>query len=208
MKTFLNISWLPAALLGLVFLVCSAATCNRTGHAADGGNKINSESVEWWLTKGDGSVLFQQQQALSLTPAAESALPTITIDGAQVFQTMDGFGFTLTGGSAEHLLGMGATERAALLRELFHFDGTNIGISYLRVSIGASDLNSSVFSYNDLPAGQTDPQIMRFDFGPDKTTVLPVLKEILAINPAIKIMGSPWSPPAWMKTNGDTRAAA
>jgi len=62
-----------------------------------------------------------------------------------------------------------------------------------------------VFSYDDMPAGQTDTALTKFDLGPDHADVIPVMKEILKINPAIKILGSPWSPPAWMKTNGDTR---
>ena len=81
----------------------------------------------------------------------------------------------------------------------------NIGVSYLRLSIGASDLNEHTFSYDDLPPGETDTAMKKFDLGPDRLDVIPVLKEILAINPAIKILGSPWSPPAWMKTNDDTR---
>jgi glucosylceramidase len=78
----------------------------------------------------------------------------------------------------------------------------------MRVSIGASDLNERVFSYNDLPLGQTDPEMKQFSLGPDMLDVVPVLKEILSINPEIKIMGSPWSPPPWMKTNGDTRGGS
>lgn len=91
-----------------------------------------------------------------------------------------------------------------MLKELFATDGTNIGVSYLRVSIGASDLNERVFSYDDLPDGQVDPQLNRFSLAPDLGDVIPVLKEVLKIAPGIKIMGSPWSPPAWMKSNHKT----
>jgi glucosylceramidase len=98
--------------------------------------------------------------------------------------------------------------RAALLRELFAADGTNIGTSYLRLSIGASDLNARVFSYDDLPPGETDPELKQFDLGPDRHDVIPVLKEILALNPDLKILGSPWSAPTWMKTTNDTRGAS
>jgi glucosylceramidase len=100
---------------------------------------------------------------------------------------------------------MSAESRAKLLRKLFATDGDNIGVSYLRLSIGSSDLNERVFSYDDLPKGETDMNMEKFNLGPDRLDVIPVLKEILAINPAIKILGSPWSPPAWMKTNNDTR---
>src|SRR6185295_18528427 len=105
---------------------------------------------------------------------------------------IDGFGFTLTGGSAMHIVRMAPSARVALLRELFATDGTNMGTSYLRLSIGASDLNERVFSYDDLPPGQTDPEMKKFDLGPDRADVIPVLKEILAINPTIKLLASPW----------------
>ncbi len=118
---------------------------------------------------------------------------------------MDGFGFSLTGGSAANLIKMTPHARAAILRELFATDKNNTGINYLRISIGASDLNEKVFSYDDLPVGQIDPDLKKFDLGPDKKDVIPILKEILTINPSIKIMGSPWSPPVWMKNNNDTR---
>jgi glucosylceramidase len=91
--------------------------------------------------------------------------------------------------------------RANLLNELFSTNGNNIGISYLRISIGASDLSDRVFSYDDLPEGETDPEMTGFSLDPEKEDLIPVLKEILAINPSIKILGSPWSAPLWMKTN-------
>ena len=210
MNTFFKHSLLKLSLLGVIVSICSAASCNKSSSSTGNNNPppvAPAGAVEMWMTKGDKSVLFQKQADVPFTTSSNSNT-TLTVDTAQTFQTIDGFGFTLTGGSAEHLLGMGQAQRTALLRELFAFDGTNIGISYLRLSIGASDLSSSVFSYNDLPAGQTDPQMTKFDLGPDKTNVIPVLKEILAINPQIKIMGSPWSPPVWMKDNGDTRGGS
>jgi glucosylceramidase len=81
-------------------------------------------------------------------------------------------------------------------------------VSYIRLTIGASDLNSFVFSYNDLPEGETDFPLSKFDLGQDKKDVIPIMKEILAINPKILLMASPWSPPVWMKTNGKVKAGA
>ena len=107
----------------------------------------------------------------------------------------------LTGGSALHLFNMSSAARKQILTELFETTDKNIGVSYLRVSIGASDLDTKVFSYNDLPSGQTDPDPLQFSLAEDRKHLIPVLKEILAINPNIKIMGSPWSAPVWMKTN-------
>lgn len=162
--------------------------------------------VQTWLTNPDRTSLFKPGalKVLSISNAAT----VVEVDPTRKFQTMDGFGFTLTGGSAQHLVRMNPGARAKLLRELFDATGTNIGVSYLRLSIGASDLNERVFSYNDLPPGLTDHEMKRFDLGPDRKDVVPVLKEILAISPGLKLMGSPWSPPVWMKTNGDTRGGS
>ncbi len=160
-------------------------------------------SHEFWLSNADQSVKFQKQstsQSISTTGSAS----VIEVNSAQTFQSIDGFGCALTGGSAMLLRRMSADTRAAILKELFASDGSNIGISYLRVSIGASDLDENVFSYNDLPAGQTDTAMASFSLDPDRTSLIPVLKEILAINPEIKILGSPWSAPLWMKTNNNS----
>ncbi|WDF53770.1 glycoside hydrolase family 30 protein [Mucilaginibacter sp. KACC 22063] len=165
-------------------------------------------TVETWLTKADQSVLFKKQQQDLLFKKTGDQSQAIEVNDKESYQSIDGFGFCLTGGSAQLLMRMDAAKRAQLLKELFAWDANNIGISYLRVSIGASDLNDHVFSYDDLPAGQSDSTLAKFDLGPDKSEVIPVLKEILAINPKIKILGSPWSAPVWMKTNGDTRGGS
>jgi glucosylceramidase len=168
----------------------------------------HSQKAAVWLTDVDHNILFQQQaQQLSFGKTRPDT-SLITVNEKEQFQPIDGFGFALTGGSAMHIVRMSAPARAALLREMFGTGGNGIGTSYIRLSIGASDLNEKVFSYNDLPAGETDTAMARFDLGPDRADVIPVMKEILAINPTIKIMGSPWSPPVWMKTNGDTRGGS
>jgi glucosylceramidase len=100
---------------------------------------------------------------------------------------------------------MDPAKRAALLHELFADDGTNIGVSYLRLTIGSSDMNDHVFSYDDLPEGQIDTSMAKFSLDPDKADVIPVMKQILAIDPRIKILASPWSAPLWMKTTGVAR---
>jgi glucosylceramidase len=163
------------------------------------------KDVSLWLTNSDRSALFQQQTApipLTNTPATTQI---IDVDSKKTYQTIDGFGFALTGGSAQLITKMDPAARAALLQELFADNGNNIGVSYLRLSVGSSDMNGNVFSYDDLPAGQTDPTMAKFDLAPDKADVIPVLKEILAIDPKIKILASPWSAPLWMKTTGEAR---
>lgn len=122
---------------------------------------------------------------------------------------MEGFGFTLSQGSAKHLLAMSDSSRARLLQELFGKGEKDIRISYLRLSVAASDLNEFPFSYNDLEDSlATDPALENFSLSYDTLDVIPVLNQILDINPDIKLMASPWSPPKWMKDNKDTRGGS
>ncbi|NVK51184.1 MAG: glucosylceramidase, partial [Cyclobacteriaceae bacterium] len=93
--------------------------------------------------------------------------------------------------------------------ELFGSGQSDIRISYLRLSVAASDLNEFPFSYDDLEDSTgTDPDLENFSLSYDTLDVIPVLQEILKINPDIKLMASPWSPPAWMKDNKDTRGGS
>ncbi|MCG2614012.1 glucosylceramidase [Terrimonas sp. NA20] len=169
---------------------------------------VHAQQAEVWLTDVDQNKLFQKQSQSFQFDKTGSDLPVIAVNERETYQSIDGFGYALTGGSAMHIIRMSATARAALLRELFGVKGNEIGTSYIRLSIGASDLNEKVFSYNDLPTGEIDTLMKKFDLGEDRKDVIPVMKEILKINPKIKIMGSPWSPPVWMKTNGDTRGGS
>lgn len=168
-----------------------------------GAQKKGTASV--WLTTPDRTSLLSLQSSTLHFGKQVSGLPVIEVNPRQKFQMMDGFGFALTGGSAQLIMRMDAPQRTALLRELFGTGANDIGVSYLRVSIGSSDMNDHAFTYDDLPAGQTDADLNKFSLGPDRASVVPVLKQILAINPSIKILGSPWSAPAWMKSNDDLK---
>jgi glucosylceramidase len=166
-----------------------------------------SEMDMWVTTSSKTQLLQKSRDVLSFTNTA-NAYPSIEVDTTQTFQSIDGFGYTLTGGSASLINKMSASAKADLLKELFSNNDNSIGISYLRISIGASDLSESVFSYNDLLGGQTDLNLDKFDFANDKTDLIPLLKEIVQINPNIKILGSPWSPPVWMKDNLNTKGGS
>jgi len=160
--------------------------------------------VNFWLTTVDQSAKLQKQPLKLVFSETTNSNQTIEVNDSQRFQTIEGFGFSLTGGSAQTINKLEKSKKQELLQELFGSNNNSIGISYLRISIGASDLNETVFSYDDMPVGETDMKLEHFGFGPDATDVIPLLKEIIAINPSIKIMGSPWSPPVWMKDNGST----
>lgn len=189
--------------------VILALECLTAGVGVGWAQNSGQTQIESWVTNRDRSALFQKQTgSVAFQANAGARGPVIVVDPGQQMQTIDGFGFALTGGSAELLSKMSPQARAGVLRRTFATDGDHIGVSYLRLTIGASDLNSFVFSYDDLAPGETDFELKKFDLGQDRKDVIPVLKEILAINPGIKILGSPWSAPAWMKTNNNVRGGA
>lgn len=159
--------------------------------------------VSMWLTTADKSVAFAKQgTVINFSNAAGSGTTTISIDGNTTYQTIDGFGFCLTGGSASLINAMTAQKKDDLLKELFSTDDNHIGISYLRISIGASDLSATDYTYDDIsPDVKEDVELKNFSIDMEKTDLLPILKKILAINPNIKILGSPWTAPTWMKLN-------
>lgn len=183
-----------------LFGVCKKSTNNNPPSPVP----TPANEVDFWLTKANQSVLLSKQSDVIAFGTTSNPYANIEVDSAARFQQVDGFGYTLTGGSAYLINRLSANEKASLLNELFGSAGNAIGVSYLRVSIGASDLSSEVFSYNDLPAGQTDVTLANFSLSKDTVDLLPVLQQILSINPNIKIMGSPWSPPVWMKDNGSS----
>jgi glucosylceramidase len=157
--------------------------------------------IEGWVSR-DAASLLQPMRPMEFSKASpRETLPTIEVDDARTFQPIEGFGFSLTGGSAYVLAGLAATERAPLLQELFGTTEASVGVSCLRLSIGASDLGRKDFTYWGLRRGSTDPDLALFNIAGGDREVVAMLKEILAINPALKIMAAPWSAPPWMKTN-------
>ncbi len=165
----------------------------------------NFKSASFYLTSGD-RVHLLEEIALPMRNDLESdeIHRAIFLKPKKTLQKMKGFGYTLTGGSARLLSAMSSEMRKTLIKELFSTDENGIGISYLRLSIGSSDLDPETFSYNDLPLSQTDIDQSNFDLGIDREYLIPILLEILSINPSMTFMGSPWSAPVWMKDRGST----
>ena len=184
-----------------VVLIACMSACSRKANESPAA--ANGGEVAFWLTTGDRSSQLAKS-TLSFSDG-EGTDEVITIDTAQRFQSIDGFGFSLTGGSAYLLhTKLDSAKRAALLRELFLTGDNGIGVSYLRISIGASDLDDHVFSYASYAPGKGKG----FSLDEDRKHLIPILKEIVALQPGIKIMGSPWSAPAWMKTNAHAKAGS
>ncbi len=172
-----------------------------------GATPANPLDVSFWLTTGNGSALLQKQT--TSTSPTTNTFSTITVDSTQQYQTIDGFGYTVTGGSAYVINhNLNAADRSALIKELFGTDSSGIGVSYLRIGIGATDLDRSVFSYDDVPAGQTDTMLAKFSLANDSTDLIPLLKDIISVNPSVKIIATPWSAPVWMKSNNSTKGGS
>ena len=154
--------------------------------------------VSMWVTQPDQSQLLKKQDAALIFSTGTNQNTTINVDTTYTYQTIDGFGFCLSGGSASLINSLDETKKAGLLKELFSTDSTSIGISYIRITIGASDMSAGTFSYDDVPG---DVALQNFSIDREKTDLIPILKKIIAINPNIKILACPWSAPAWMKDN-------
>ena len=162
-----------------------------------------NEVVGVWLTDLSGGARLSQQPNLSFAPDSGFNPVTITVDENTQFQQMEGFGASFTDSSAWLVYNkLNATQRNALMTNLF--SPTNgIGLGLLRQPLGASDFSTiGNYSYDDMPAGQADPNLTNFSINHDNAYIIPVLKQALQFNPAVKIIGTPWSPPGWMKTTG------
>ncbi|MFM2228781.1 MAG: hypothetical protein RL607_39 [Bacteroidota bacterium] len=194
--------YLVSFLITYTLLSCA---CSQSSSDNGNGNPVNpvTNEVDLWLTKADGSVKLEKQVTALAFTTQYNQYNNLEINPNQLYQTVDGFGYTLTGGSVELINQLSATKKQELLQELFGNGANGIGISYLRISIGASDLSSSVFSYDDMPTGQTDVNLTQFSLAPD-AALIQLLQTIRSINPTIKILGSPWSPPTWMKDNNNS----
>ena len=161
-------------------------------------------SIDSWLTYGDQSQLLQKQATQLSFNNSPNTNVFIDVDSTVTYQSIDGFGYTLTGGSAAVINQLNPTDKVSLLQELFGTGTNAISLSYLRISIGSSDLNATTFSYDDLANGQSDTLLTNFSLTNDKTDLIPLLQQILQINPSIKILATPWSAPVWMKDNNST----
>lgn len=180
---------------------CAKGRYKDTGTPpADSATVVGKAQV--WVTTGNQAKLLQKGTDLDIKTGAAAGAAVIQVDFSKPLQEIEGFGAALTG-SAAYLINkrLNSAQRSQLLQELFD-PQQGIGISYLRITMGASDFSLTDFTYDDMPAGQTDPGLTQFSIAKDKEDVVPVLQAIKAIAPGIKLMSTPWSPPAWMKDNG------
>jgi glucosylceramidase len=148
-------------------------------------------------------MLLQTQPSVSFATGGGSGGLVITVDATTQYQQMDGVGGSLTDSSAWLIWNKLSASQQTTLMQQFFSPSSGIGIGFLRQPMGASDFSASGnYSYDDMPAGQTDPNLTNFSVAHDTTYIIPLVKQALAVNPNLKVVALPWSPPAWMKTTG------
>ncbi len=160
----------------------------------------SAQSVSVVQTNPDQSALLAPQPSLVFTPGSGNQL-AIDIDDTIHYQELEGVGATFNDSDAYLVWNkLTAIQRSSLMKDLFSPGG--IHLSFLRQPMGATDLALSSYTYDDLPVGETDPQMKQFSIAHDQAYLIPTIKAAFAVNPDIKILALPWSPPAWMKTTG------
>jgi glucosylceramidase len=155
--------------------------------------------AEVWLTTADETQKLARQANLAAAGVATGD-EAITIDPSRRFQRMHGFGAAMTDASAELFSKLPDEKRRAIMAELFGRKNDGLGLSFTRLTVGASDFSRTHYSYDDTPGNIPDPELRHFSIELARQYVLPRVREALAINPDLKVMISPWSAPAWMKT--------
>lgn len=164
-------------------------------------NPPPAPDVSEWVSTADRRLQLAPQPDVPFV-ATPPAHPDVVIDTQRTYQTIVGFGAALTDASAWLLRNkLGEQRRAAVLRELF---GPPPGLNFnmLRLTIGASDFSLKPYTLDDLPRGGTDPTLRHFNVADNLRDVIPTTREILAIDPQLQIVASPWSAPGWMKSSG------
>lgn len=161
-----------------------------------------TNSIHWWVSSADRKQQLAEQPALKWRAGADAQGPRIEINPTVTFQTMLGLGSSLEPTTCSNLWAMSAADRADTIERVVS-PSVGIGMNLMRVCIGTPDFTGDPwYSYNDLPTGETDPELKRFSIEKDRAYILPVLKLARAKNPDLLFFASPWSPPGWMKRNG------
>ncbi len=197
----MSLPWLRS---GLVLCIASAlSACGSGGGVLPSSNSGTGAAVSAWVTTGDQTRLLSPEPGIAFGNAPVAGAQAVDVDAATRYQTLVGFGASLTDASAWLMQQkMNAAQREALLQELFGRGPGGAGFEFARLTIGASDFSRSHYSLADPPAGQPDRALASFSIAPNRADVLPLIQRARAINPQLQVMASPWSAPGWMKTTG------
>ncbi|WP_109126194.1 glycoside hydrolase family 30 beta sandwich domain-containing protein [Dyella sp. C11] len=157
--------------------------------------------VQLWLSTADRRLKLARQPDIDMT-ARGSSTADVIIDVQKTYQSIVGFGAAMTDSSAWLLQNrLSDGQRNALMKELYGAP-PNLNLNMMRIPLGASDFSLKLYTFDDVPAGETDLELVHFNVTPNMPDVLPAVRQALGINPDLRIIASPWSAPAWMKTEG------
>ncbi|HWR15740.1 MAG TPA: twin-arginine translocation signal domain-containing protein [Terriglobales bacterium] len=182
-RDFLKISAVATASASLPHAVSALASDSPSGN------------VSVWTTAG--SQKHAKLPSLEWKKLDKRATNLITVDPAEQYQQVLGFGAAFTDAACYTLSRLEPSVRQELFHNLFH--PSAIGLSASRVCMGASDYSRNVYSYSE--GSEPDPEMTRFSIAHDREYILPILREARAANPDMWLLASPWSPPGWMKFN-------
>jgi glucosylceramidase len=189
------------AVVGGLVTVCGTGAAGAAAAGPDGHPAPAPTAAHVWITTPDGTDKLTDAGSVAFGTTAPTA-PTVVVDPTLTYQTMQGFGAAVTDSSASVLSGLSPAARAATMASLFS-PASGDGLDYLRQPVGGSDfVTTAAYTYDDLPAGQVDYDQRHFSIAHDQAQILPLLRQAKAINPRLRIVATPWSPPAWMKTGG------
>jgi glucosylceramidase len=188
-----SVLWTVTAAAAAVFMAAGTASAVAPPGAAPG-------TVHEWLTQP--GVTTPTDVQLPLSSPAVPGTTTVRVEPDLKFQSVTGFGAAITDSSAQVLYGLTPENRDTVMKNLFD-PKTGDGISFLRQPIGASDFAvGQDYSFDDMPAGQTDYAMKHFSIAHDEAQILPLVRQAKKLNPQLSIVASPWSMPGWMKTGG------
>jgi glucosylceramidase len=173
-----------------------------TSAVATGAFTILGPAVSVVLSTNDETKLMAAQPTVNFVTGstADAGTNTVVVDATQKYQSIDGFGAAFTDSAAWLLMDVEpSASLPGTLNDLFTRNGNGIGLSFMRIPMGASDIAQSVYSFDDQTAPATDPTLANFSIAHDELYILPLIKQAKALNPQMKLMANPWSPPGWMK---------
>ncbi len=158
--------------------------------------------VSVWISTQNGSKTLNRETDLKWEAPCDCNMPIIRIDTEKRYQAILGLGSSWDHATCENLFRLPEPARNEAIKRIVHPE-EGIGMNLMRLCIGSSDfIGEEYYTYDDLPQGETDPDLIRFSIEKDRAYLLPVIKKSLEYNPDLLFFASPWSPPAWMKTSG------
>lgn len=158
--------------------------------------------VAVWVSTQDGSKQLSREADLGWEDPCDCNIDTITIDPERTCQTLLGLGSSWDHATCANLFRLSEPARNEAIKRIVHPE-EGIGMNLMRLCIGSSDfIGEAYYTYDDLPPGETDPDLKHFSIEKDRAYLLPVIRKSLEYNPELLFFASTWSPPAWMKTSG------